>query len=398
MNAWLIWPGAEWNSIKHSLHRTMLILKHLPFCILFLFSAHLAGAQTAATITGTVTDTTGMPIADVNVFIASSMAGTTTNNDGNYTLRGIPLGTLRLVVSRTGYEPSHVDLFLREARVYTQDFQITEKIYELGSITVTSNNRRWQRQLERFTEIFIGVSPNAQQTVITNPEVLDFSGRGGEFRAQANEPLVIENRGLGYKLTYFLEEFVAEPNSWRWDGEPLFEPLNPSSPEEAARWSARRDSAFYGSFRHFLLAVLNDQVDEQGFKIYSKPGSNQRMIDPRGGAAARQENRFPLKASEIIRPGENDDERILDFKGYIDIVYTHELESQAYLQLQRRGRSRPRYQTSTIRLDRGPTVVDLKGDPLDPYGVTFYGGYFGYERTADAMPKEFRPWNQVDNF
>jgi len=374
-------------------------MKYLLITGLFVFLPRLAGAQVSATITGTVTDSTGGPVEQANVFIAASMIGTTTDKNGSYTLRGIPLGTLRLVVSRVGYESSHVDLFLRQAQIYTQNFQIVEKIYDLGEVTVASDNRRWQRQLERFTTIFIGESPNAKKTVITNPQVLDFSSGGGDFRAQASEPLIIENRGLGYKLTYFLNEFIAEPNSWRWDGEPLFEPLAPSSPEEAAQWNARRDSAFYGSFRHFLLSVINDQVKNQGFEIYSRPGSNQRVGDPRGGAAGRQNNRFPIKASDIIQPGESDDERILDFEGFIDIVYTHEIESDAYLRLQRRvGRGRARYQTSTIRLDRGSTIVDLKGDTLDPYGVTFYGGYFAYERTADQIPKEFRPWLQGENF
>ena len=372
-------------------------LKYFPILFLLGASVHLANAQIAATITGMVTDSAGTPIEEANVFIASSMVGTTTDANGRYTLRGIPLGTLRLVVSRIGYESSHVDLFLRNAEVYTQDFQIAEKVYELGEVTVSSNNRRWQRQLERFTTIFIGESPNAEKTVITNPHVLDFSAGGGDFRAQASEPLIIENRGLGYKLTYFLNEFIAEPNSWRWDGEPLFEPLEPSSPEEAAHWSARRDSAFYGSFRHFLLSIINDQVEEQGFKIYSRPGSNQGVVDPRGGAAGGQNNRFPVKVSDIIHPGQSDDERVLNFEGFIDVVYTHEEESEAYLKLQRR-RGRARFQTSTIRLDRGPTVVDLKGDTLDPYGVTFYGGYFAYERTGDQMPREFRPWLQSENF
>ncbi|MCY4171953.1 MAG: carboxypeptidase-like regulatory domain-containing protein [Bacteroidetes bacterium] len=370
-----------------------------PFVILILlaFASNLSQAQISATITGTVTDSIGTPIAEANVFIASSMVGTTTNANGEYRLSGIPLGTLRLVVSRIGYEPSYLDLFIRNAQVYTHNFQIKEKIYELGEVTVASDNRRWQRQLERFTTIFIGESPNAQQTVIMNPQSLDFSSQGGDFRAQASEPLIIENRGLGYKLTYFLNEFIAEPNSWRWDGEPLFETLTPSSPEEAAQWNARRDSAFYGSFRHFLLSVINDQVENQGFKIYSRPRSNQMVRDPRGGASSSQDNRFPIKASEILQAGVNDDERVLDFEGFVDIVYTLEVESNAFLRLQRRS-GRARFQTSTIRLDRGPTLVDLKGDTLDPYGVTFYGGYFAYERTGDQIPKEYRPWIQGDNF
>lgn len=372
-------------------------VKYLPVLILLVLATESAEAQTSATIIGTVTDTLGIPVQDANVFVASSMVGTTTNIDGLYTLSGIPLGTLRIVVSRIGYESSHVDLFIREARVYLEDFHISERIYELGEVTVTGNNQRWKRQLERFKTIFIGESPNAEKTDILNTHVLDFSLRGGDFRAQASEPLIIENRGLGYKMTYFLNEFITEPNSWRWDGEPLFEAMVPSSPEEAALWSAKRDSAFYGSFRHFLLSLINDQVESQGFKIYSRPGSNQRIIDPISRGFGGQNNRFPVKTSDIIRPGQSDDEHILDFEGYIDVVYTHELESEAYLRLQSRT-GQARYQTSTIRLDRGATIVDLKGDTLDPYGVTFYGGYFAYERTADQIPKEFRPWIQDNNF
>jgi len=352
-------------------------------------------AQIAATITGTITDSLGQAIPDVNVFIAASMMGTTTDANGHYTITDIPLGTLRLFVSSIGYEPQQQDLFIREATVYTIDFQLNTAIYELGEITVTTDNKRWKRQLERFTRIFLGETPYALQTTITNPEVLDFSGKGGDFRAHASEPLIIENKALGYRLTYYLNEFVAHPGGWRWDGEPLFEPLQPQSPEEAARWNARRDSAFYGSFRHFLLAVINNQVAEQGFQIYSRPDTGERLR----GLQRRQTNnplsgnqRFPTTADQIMRQGEGYNERILDFEGFLDVVYTRETEDPAFLKLEQQGYRRPRFQTSPIKLDKGPTIVDLKGDTLDPYGVTFYGGYFGYERVANQVPKEYRPW------
>ena len=355
-----------------------------------------ASGQVAARLVGTVTDTTGAALEDINVFIASSMRGTTTNEEGHYEINAVPLGTLRLFVSAIGYESQHVDVFVREARTYEFDFQLVEATYELGAITVTTDNRRWQRQLERFERIFIGETPYARATTITNAEVLDFTGRGGEFRAQASVPLIIDNAALGYRLTYYLNEFVAEPTSWRWDGEPLFEPLEPDSPEQAARWNARRDSAFYGSFRHFLLAVINDQVAGEGFEMYSRPSAGPPQgqgIGRPGGGLLRGNERFPMEASEIINPGDTPNERILDFEGFIEIVYTRELEDRAFLDLSQSGRRRPRFQTSVIKLDRGPTVIDTKGDQFDPYGVTFYGGYFGYERIANALPKEYRPWN-----
>ena len=352
-----------------------------------LFSVAIPSAgQIAATLTGTVTDTTGRPHSNASVFIASSTMGTVTGEDGTYVLPGVPLGTLRLVASSIGYESLFVDMFVRKATVIRHDFVLAAAVYELGEITVSTDNKRWQRQLERFTHIFLGNSPNAEETTILNPEVLDFSGRGGEFRAQASEPLIIENRALGYRITYYLNEFVAEPASWRWDGEPLYESLMPGSPEEAARWNAKRDSTFYGSFRHFLLAVINDKAEEHGFKIYAT-GRRERFSS---GSPFPRGTRMELEASDIIHDGEAADERVLDFEGMLEVVYTRELESAAYLRHEG-SRRLPRYQTSPIQLDRGPTIVDLKGDTLDPYGVTFYGGYFAYERIADDVPKEYRP-------
>ena len=340
-----------------------------------------------AVLTGTVTDAaTGRPIADANVFIASSMMGTTTDADGRYRIPAVPLGTLRLYVSIVGYEPDYVDLFVRRAGTYTNDFALAEAIVEIGEITVTSDNKKWKRQLEKFTRLFIGETPNAARTEIVNPEVLDFEARGGDFRAHASEPLVIENRALGYRVTYFLKDFVATPNRTKYDGEPLFEELSASSPEEKALWKARRDSAFYGSFRHFMLAALNGRVEDQGFEIFSRPASD-------FGSSTRLQGsqRYPIRLDEILHDGESDDEKIIDFEGFVEIVYTQEEESQAYLDWTNQRR-RPRFRTSMIRVENGPAVVDRKGDVLDPYGVTFYG-YLAFERVADEVPKEYRPWN-----
>ena len=341
-----------------------------------------------ATLTGTVTSAvTGQPIPDAHVFIANSLNGSVTNADGQYHLTGVPLGTLRLYVSVIGYEPEHRDLFIRKPGTQTFDFALDEAVVSVGEVTVTGEqDKKWRRQLEKFTDLFIGETPNAEQTVITNPEVLDFESKGGQFIARASAPLIIENRALGYRIQYFLDEFEATPTRTRYDGEPLFEEMSADSPEQKAMWKARRDSAFYGSFRHFMLALLNDQVEDQGFITYTRP-ARQGL----GGQAVPVANqRYPLDASDIIKPGDSPDERLLDFEGFVEIVYTQEEEDPAYLRW-RGERGRPKFRSSMITVENGPTVVDLKGDVLDPYGVTFYG-YLAFERVADEVPKEYRPW------
>lgn len=369
----------------------MLRFKGIAF-ILFplLVSATQLFAQTpAAAVTGTVTDAeTGAPLPGAHVFIAVSMNGAVTNSDGRYELTRVPLGTHRLYVSMVGYEPQPLDIFLREARIHTYDFKLEPAVVEVGEIEVTGErDERWQRRLAKFIRLFIGETPNAGQTEILNPEVLDFSDVAGRFTARASETLVIENRALGYRIHYFLKEFVALPMRTMYDGEPLFEEMEASGPEERDRWQRNRSEAFHGSFRHFMLAVLNDRVEEQGFITYHRPVQRNNL----SGAPAPAQNRFPLDTKEILKAGEDEQERILDFHGFVEIVYTKEVEDQSFLKWQGR-RGRPKYRSSLILLEEGPTVVDLKGDVFDPYGVTFFG-YLAFERVADEVPKEYRPWH-----
>ena len=355
---------------------------------LLVLPAQITFAQSSATIIGTVTDEAGEPLPTVNVFIATSMNGTVTDSQGRFRLTGIPLGALRLYVSMIGFESQAQDIFIREAKTYTFDFQLKEAVYEVGEITVTADNKKWKRQLEKFTRLFIGETPYAGQTKIVNPEVLDFSAKGGEFRAQASEPLIIENEALGYRVKYFLTEFVAIPNRTKYDGEPLFEEMETTDPVKKATWNARRDSSFYGSFRHLMLAAINDKVEEHGFKLFSRP-ARQNF----GGGAAPGDQRYPIKVKDILKEGETPGERTLDFEGFVEIVYMPEVETKAYLEWSGQPFRRPSYRTSLIYLDNGPTIIDLKGDVLDPYGVTFYW-YLAFERVADEVPKEFRPWSR----
>jgi hypothetical protein len=91
------------------------------------------------------------------------------------------------------------------------------------------------------------------------------------------------------------------------------------------------------------------------------------------------------------RPGEH----VLDFQGTAEIIYLGEKQSDAYSAWReertgRRGGRAPRYQTSQFWLERGPATVDYKGEVVERYGVTV-SGYFGFERVADQVPKEYRP-------
>ena len=223
-------------------------LPHILLACMLSLAAAPREATGQAAILGRVTDAeTGEALADAHVFIAASMNGSTTDMEGRFQLTSVHLGAHRLYVSILGYEPQARDVFIRTGGFHRHNFRLVPSVIEIEEVEVVGKrNARWDRQLKKFTRLFIGETPNATQVTIVNPEVLDFTDRLGRFTAQASETLVIENRALGYRVRYFLKEFEFTMNRVRWDGEPLFETLTPSSPEEASRWRENRIKAFHG--------------------------------------------------------------------------------------------------------------------------------------------------------
>lgn len=61
-------------------------------------------------VTGSVTDSSGRPLANVNVLVAPIGRTTTTNEEGNFVLRALPAGSYHLTVFMLGFAPSHHDI------------------------------------------------------------------------------------------------------------------------------------------------------------------------------------------------------------------------------------------------------------------------------------------------
>ncbi len=364
-----------------------------------------APARGRATLVGTVVDSaTGAPLSDVNVFIAESMRGTTTDDQGRFRLTGVPLGAQQLYVSFVGYKSASRSLNLREAKPYRFEFALPETVLEgEGVVVEAERDEQWQRRFERFKSAFLGETPNAEQANIRNREVLSFDGGLGSLEAFAARPIVIENQALGYRVEYHLEDFKVTQRRTQYDGEPFFEELE-GTPAQEAEWEKARREAFLGSFHHLMLAMIEDRVEEQGFKLFYRqnapggpPGSSSSGPPGSGGFGSGFSGggRMSIEVGDIMTEGDGPDEHILDFQGAAEVIYLGEKQSEAYSAWReertgRRGGRAPRYQTSQFWLERGPATVDYKGEVVERYGVTV-SGYFGFERVADQVPKEYRP-------
>lgn len=362
----------------------------LLFASLLLATVVSAQPQTA-TLAGTVVDEAGQPIAAANVYLSGTQRGTATDAQGRYRLAGVPLGAHRLVASVVGYETAAQDLVLRQpGEARRVDFRLSQTGVALGEVTVESErDERWQRRYERFRTRFLGESANAAETEIQNPYVLQFEERMGTLKAMASEPLVVENRALGYRVRYDLTDFEARPDYNFFFGEPLFEELQPADAAEAARWQANRRKAYLGSTRHLLRSLVAGNVDAQGFSLFLLPSANQ--MAGAFGQRGRQ-NRFPTTPGEILEPARQAGEYVLKFPGVLQVIYRDEAEEEAFLTREwaRERRSASDVQTSELRFPVGKTAAQLDrfGVELDPRSITV-SGYLAFERFAEELPAEY---------
>ena len=335
-----------------------------------------------------VNEETAMPLLGVHVFLSGTQAGATTNDDGRFRLENIPPGAYRIHVSKLGYQSKSKDTLVTQSK--TIDFAMEPQPLEMEEFVVEDErDEDWQSNFERFKRDFIGTSERADSVEVVNREVLSFDRRWwGRLEAEAAEPLIIKNHTLGYRITYFLDEFMTSGTSTKWDGEPLFEELTPENPEQADQWEKEREEAFKGSLRHFLLALINNRVGDEGFAL------RQYRPDGRGGLESRSHR---ISTSRIISEDEEEDDVFnFNFFGKLQITYYKGEPSTRYREWVRDHNYRPTgNQISYLELNERPLTIDQEGEILETYGATRFG-YFAFRRLADVTPREYRPEGQEE--
>ena len=335
-------------------------------------------------LTGTVVDlSNGDPIPTANVFIPHSTIGTSTDFKGRFVLENIPFGSYDIVVSIIGFESKSGNFTLSPKQAEKKFvFKLKEKTIALDQVTVIDKeNRKWKKQFKEFKKHFLGESPNAKETEILNPFVLDFSKVGQDLVASAVEPLVIENKSLGYRITYVLDQFRWDPirKQLRYSGRPLFEELNPVNESEAIRWKEYRRRAYEGSKRHFLRSLQNGDLFELGYVLHH----DDRVDAP--FKTATQMGLRKIGIDELLQSNPDLPYRWLQFSNYLRITYVKQSKKR---QEGQRKDHRPSTQISWIKLATGSTILDADG-AVRPHDSVHSFGYFWSQRVADALPREY---------
>jgi hypothetical protein len=252
--------------------------------------------------------------------------------------------------------------------------------------------------------------------------------------AYADDPIIFENRALGYRISYQLEEFEVnfKTRVSLFFGYPFFEDMDTNRKGLQSKWKRSRNKAYYGSMIHFMRSLYRDSLAQQGFevrrmkripndekervkKIYNaggavsasktngvatitNPGNDLQKTAPDSleyyERIMRQENYKEIYAKDLLNADSlilrsEGAYKIIFFTDYLYVTYKNEIEDEDYLRFHGENR-RPAFQRSYISMpDPKPVEIDTNGNypPQDILAMAYWGWS---EKMADLLPLDYK--------
>jgi hypothetical protein len=222
-------------------------------------------------IKGTILDKdTKSAIYSAAVYINGTFAGTLSDQNGNFQLDISKYVSMPVTISAIGYYSVSLTNFstTKPLLIY-----LSPKLFELNEVVVKAKSHASERRvnLAIFKNEFLGTTSNSMYCKILNEDDIKFiyDFNNDTVKAYALMPILIDNRALGYKITYYLDkfEYYKQSSSFFFKGNIFFK--EDSTTKEATRqfFERKRKHAYLGSRMHFFSALWSDDLNSTGFAI-----------------------------------------------------------------------------------------------------------------------------------
>jgi len=342
-------------------------------------------------IQGRVIDTESrLGLPGVNVFLANTTLGSSTNNDGVFQISGVPEGTFELVASMVGFTTASKMVETGREDLTNITFELSISALQLPELVVEDEvSEEWKAQLTLFEQLMLGSQAAENECYIVNPYVLSFTKRGDEFVAVTSSPLEVNLGSLGYSMKFTFRSFLFLEQStlFSFDGYAQYSVLDPASKKVAKDWRNNRSKAFRGSFQHFLIALTSKTIKKAGFRGFIRD-SPELVKKPTPYLLRGDEIEF----EDFLTFLDSTSSYSLSFPDFLQVTYTKEPAEYAYFDdtlAMKRANGRDR-QHSMLALSTPSVEITRSGYLLEPVNVVKYG-YFAWENTlCNMLPLDYK--------
>lgn len=362
------------------------------YCSLLLLLFFYIPAYTQINLTGKVIDAiTDIPVANASIYFNATTIATKTNQQGEFNFTGLNFITSSLIISCSGYEllvfkPTAAQL--KGLKKFVFKLQAKEPAPQDKIPPTAPFRKRW---LEIFYSTVLGISAEAAKSTILNDTSIYFLSAPGSniFFAYADEPLVINNPMLGYKISFDLVEFWYDDATGKSDfvGFCKYEETGDNK-----KYGKNRKRSYYGSSLHFYRSLVSHQLQQQGFGTFLVKTDSVKEKDKT--TTTLQEDDLdafvPVSAQQLLYIDSSNNFSIR-LAGRLLVQYYQDPYGKAYLSqnIYVQG-SLPTGIESYLTLSASSVGINNAGALSDGAAIS-YTGYWNYERIANILPYDYQP-------
>lgn len=313
------------------------------------------------TLTGRIIDkVTQEPIETVAVYFDNTTIGTTTNESGDFSITYTDAIQSTLVISYLGYEK----VFITDYRNRnTINLELVEADSALDEVYVEYDDGLTRKQkLRLFRKEFLGTSKFAKSCKIVNEGdlVLRYNKHNKALYASAKVPIKVKNKALQYNVAFDIIDFEVNYSyvnlktndfnvySVTYLGTSFYEDLGGYSRKKINK---NREAVYKGSVQHFMRALYNKNLSEQGYWIFYDK--------------FRVDEWSYFKVEDL----EDSDLKKVSLSSKVSILYNKDVQSEMQLEIDN-------------------FFVDTYGNYTPIIGV-YFSGAFGNQRVGDTLPSDY---------
>jgi len=210
-----------------------------------------------------------------SVYFNGTSIGVSTNDDGAFKI-SFEKNNSSLIISAMGFESVIIPAESIQTSRTLAPIYLLEKTEDLETVYLETDPWSRSKKLNIFKREFLGKDKAAGLCHILNEDAikLRYTPSTKTLLATANAPLLIENKYLGYMLTYNLRDFEVKfkmsnnaadvPVVISYHGFSFYKAM---ATKIKRKISKNRKQSYLGSSLHFMRSLYSKTLTENNFKI-----------------------------------------------------------------------------------------------------------------------------------
>ncbi len=182
------------------MHKSLFLLLSICCWSMFAFAQTSSPATATSDIKGFVYDkNTGEPIIYTNVYLLGTTYGATTDINGFYSIKKVPVGSYTIMSTYVGYDSSVIKIDLVPNQIFTQKLYLSKKARRIKELVVKANKDDKVTEVQ-ISEIkatpvqikqlpSIGGEPDLAQYLQVVPGIVSSGDQGGQLFIRGGAPV-----------------------------------------------------------------------------------------------------------------------------------------------------------------------------------------------------------------